>query len=96
MKPMVAMTILWLILTSVTQGQRPHPAERRPVDDAKVEAFLEAHRGAWRDLNVPESDGKLLYDLVVKNQYKDIIEIGTSTGHSTIWLAWAASKTGAK
>jgi predicted O-methyltransferase YrrM len=25
-----------------------------------------------------------------------ILEIGTSTGHSTIWLAWAASKTGGK
>ena len=94
MRTMVAMTVLWLMLSSVTQGQPPRPAERPPVDDAKVKAFLEAHRGTWRDLNVPESDGKLLYDLVVKNQYKDILEIGTSTGHSTIWLAWAASKTG--
>ena len=96
MRPTVALTVLWLMLTSVTQGQLPRPAERPPVDDAKVKAFLEAHRGAWRDMNVPESDGKLLYDLVVKNQYKDILEIGTSTGHSTIWLAWAASKTGGK
>jgi len=64
------------------------------VDDAKVKVFLEARRGTWHDLNVPESDGKLLYDLVLKNRYKDILEIGTSTGHSTIWLAWAASKTG--
>src|SRR5690606_10285394 len=24
------------------------------------------------------------------------IEIGTSTGHSTIWMAWALSKTGGK
>jgi predicted O-methyltransferase YrrM len=90
------MTVLWLILVSVSQGQAPRPAERQPIDDAKVKAFLEAHRGTWRDMNVPESDGKLLYDLVVKNQYKDILEIGTSTGHSTIWLAWAASKTGGK
>ena len=94
MKPTVAMTVLWLMLSSPTQGQPPRPAARPPVDDAKVKAFLEAHRGAWRDLNVPESDAKLLYDLVVKNQYKDILEIGTSTGHSTTWLAWAASKTG--
>ena len=27
---------------------------------------------------------------------KRILEIGTSTGHSTIWLAWAAAKTGGK
>ena len=90
----VVMTTLWLMLCSVTQGQPLRPEERTPVNDAKVKAFLEAHQGTWRDLNVPESDGKLLYRLIVKNQYKDILEIGTSTGHSTIWLAWAASKTG--
>ena len=32
----------------------------------------------------------------MKNKYKNILEIGTSTGHSTIWLAWAASKSGGK
>ena len=96
MRPMVVLTVLWLMLNWVTQGQSLQAAERPPVDDAKVEAFLEAHQGAWHDLNVPESDGKLLYDLVVKNQYKNILEIGTSTGHSTIWLARAAGKTGGK
>ena len=96
MRPTVAMTVLWLMLSSVTRGQPPRPADRPPADDAKVKSFLEARRGAWRDLNVPESDGKLLYDLVVKNKYKNILEIGTSTGHSTTWLAWAASKTGGK
>jgi predicted O-methyltransferase YrrM len=47
-------------------------------------------------MNVPESDGKVLYDLVIKNNYKKALEIGTSTGHSTIWIAWALSKTGGK
>ena len=32
--------------------------------DAQVRTFLDRHRGTWRDLNVPESDGRLLYDLV--------------------------------
>lgn len=71
-------------------------SKRPPVDDAKVKAFLDAQQGSWRDRNVPDSDGKLLYDLVVKNEYRDILEIGTSTGHSTIWLAWACSKNGGK
>jgi len=95
-RPTAAMTILWLAFGAVTYGQPPRPEEGPPVHDAKVKALLEARRGTWHDMNVPESDGKLLYDLVVKNQYKDILEIGTSTGHSTIWLAWAASKTGGK
>ena len=94
MKPAVAMIVAWLMSCSVMQGQPPHPEERPSVDDAKVKAFLEAHRDAWHDLNVPESDGKLLYNLIVKNHYRNILEIGTSTGRSTIWLAWAASKTG--
>lgn len=62
--------------------------------DVKVRAFLERHRGTWRDLNVPESDGRLLYDLVLKHGFQRGLEIGTSTGHSTIWIAWALSKTG--
>ena len=64
--------------------------------DARVRQFLETHRGAWRDLNVPEADGRALHDIVVQHGYKNALEIGTSTGHSGIWIAWALSKTGGK
>jgi len=64
--------------------------------DKQVQDFLAAHRGTWRDLNIPESDGKALYDLILKHRYKRALEIGTSTGHSAIWIAWALSKTGGK
>jgi caffeoyl-CoA O-methyltransferase len=64
--------------------------------DRKVQAFLDKHAGAWRDMNVPDADGKILYDLVLKNKYTRALEIGTSTGHSGIWIAWALSKTGGK
>jgi predicted O-methyltransferase YrrM len=64
--------------------------------DKQVKKFLENHRGQWYDMNVPESDGKVLFDLVVKHKYKKALEIGTSTGHSAIWIAWALSKTGGK
>ena len=64
--------------------------------DQQVRAFLDRHRGTWRDLNVPESDGRLLYDLVLKGRFRRALEIGTSTGHSGIWIAWALSKTGGK
>jgi predicted O-methyltransferase YrrM len=64
--------------------------------DARVKAFLDAHRYDWRDMNVPESDGQLLHDLVVKGGYRRALEIGTSTGRSGIWIAWALSKTGGK
>ena len=64
--------------------------------DKKVKAFLDSRRGEWDDLNVPSSDGKLLYDIIVKNGYTKALKIGTSTGHSSIWIAWALSKTGGK
>ena len=64
--------------------------------DRKVRAFLEARRGQWNDLNVPWQDGQLLHDLVVKNRHTRALEIGTSTGHSSIWIAWALSKTGGR
>jgi predicted O-methyltransferase YrrM len=67
----------------------------RPLD-TQVRAFLDKHRGTWRDLNVPESDGRLLHDLIGKHRFTRALEIGTSTGHSGIWIAWALSKTGGR
>ena len=64
--------------------------------DGKVRAFLEKNRGRWRDMNVPWVDGQILHDLVVKNRFRRALEIGTSTGHSSVWIAWALSKTGGK
>lgn len=73
------------------------PAQEIETDlDRRVQSFLEKSQGDWRDMNVPPADGKLLYDIIVENNYTDALEIGTSTGHSGIWIAWALSKTGGK
>jgi predicted O-methyltransferase YrrM len=64
--------------------------------NANVEAFLAKNKQQWRDLNVPFEDGKVIHDLILAKNYKSALEIGTSTGHSTIWIAWALSKTGGK
>jgi predicted O-methyltransferase YrrM len=71
-------------------------AQKNSALDEKVEKFLREHRDEWHDLNVPFVDGQTLHDIIVKKGYKSALEIGTSTGHSTIWLAWAMSKTGGK
>jgi len=77
-----------------------HPGFTQQSDqkslDQRVRAFLDQHRSDWRDMNVPYQDGQVLFDLVVDNNYQQALEIGTSTGHSTIWIAWALSKTGGK
>lgn len=68
--------------------------DRSPDLDRRVQAVLASRRGTWRDLNVPESDGRVLHDLIVKHKFTRALEIGTSTGHSGIWIAWALGKTG--
>lgn len=70
--------------------------KENPALDEKVKKFLSDHSRRWYDMNVPAVDGQLLYDIIIKNNYKSALEIGTSTGHSGIWIAWALSKTGGK
>lgn len=64
--------------------------------DEKVKAFLDSHQHQWRDMNVAEVDGQILYDIIVKNGYTRALEIGTSTGRSGIYIVWALSKTGGR
>lgn len=64
--------------------------------DRQVRTFLDERRRSWSDLNVPYIDGRTLHDIVVKHRFTKALEIGTSTGHSGIWIAWALSKTGGR
>jgi caffeoyl-CoA O-methyltransferase len=73
-----------------------HTSQRATDLDARVQAFLNSRRGTWRDLNVPEVDGRTLHDLIVTRHFTRALEIGTSTGHSGVWIGWALSKTGGK
>lgn len=93
-KTMFVFFLLFMcLLADTAQSQQ---LIENPELDKKVRAFLNSHRGQWYDMNVPVSDGQLLYDIIIKNGYKSAVEIGTSTGHSAIWIAWALSKTGGK
>lgn len=84
--------ILTVLFTFVVSQEQSNTSSL----DEKVKAFLDGHQGKWRDMNVPESDAKLLHDLILRNNYEAALEIGTSTGHSAIWMAWALSKSGGK
>jgi caffeoyl-CoA O-methyltransferase len=64
--------------------------------DTQVKNFLDSHDWGWGDMNVPAVDGQTLHDIILENNYSRALEIGTSTGHSGIWIAWALSKTGGK
>jgi predicted O-methyltransferase YrrM len=96
-KTKICIFILGLIISLFLPGSlSAQSLKENPALDAKVKKFLTEHAGQWRDLNIPTSDGQLLYDLIIKGNYKSALEIGTSTGHSGIYIAWALSKTGGK
>ncbi len=84
-----------LFLGWVAEGIAQSTDEQRKLD-VRVQKYLEENRRKWHDLNVPYEDGQVLYNLIIANDYQSALEIGTSTGHSTIWIAWALSKTGGK
>jgi caffeoyl-CoA O-methyltransferase len=88
--------ILLLIMLNLTINLQAQSNTGNSSLDEKVKMFLNDHSRQWYDMNVPAADGQLLYDIIIKNNFKSALEIGTSTGHSGIWIAWALSKTGGK
>jgi caffeoyl-CoA O-methyltransferase len=93
-KKHLILSVMYLFI--ISQSGFSQKLIENPELDKKVKAFLSSNSYSWRDMNIPASDGQLLFDLIVKNGYKNAVEIGTSTGHSAIWIAWALSKTGGK
>ena len=93
--PIFLIAIFFCLSFSIRNGFCEEPKDKMAIDE-KVRMFLENRKGSWHDWNIPYADGKVLYDLILKNKYKKAIEIGTSTGLSAIWIAWALSKTGGK
>lgn len=90
----IATLSLGCIAWPAVAGNPVQQAGSSPSLDDRVEAFLDSRRGTWRNLNVPEEDGRRLYELIVEHGFQNALEIGTSTGHSAVWIAWALSKTG--
>jgi caffeoyl-CoA O-methyltransferase len=88
--------IIWPALLAFLLPCSSQVAAKKSALDERVEAFLARMSYRWRDMNVPEADGEMLYQIVLENKYKKALEIGTSTGRSGIYIAWALSKTGGK
>jgi len=84
-----------LLLSIISAGRAQKSMDSLSLDD-RVRSFLMERESAWHDMNIPEIDGQLLYDIIVQNKYTRALEIGTSTGRSGIWIAWALSKTGGR
>lgn len=103
-----SLILLLVIATAVSaSGQRPtrstslapdsidYPPIARSAAEKKILATLDAAAKAGETYeNVPASDGRLLRLLAEAVDAKQVVEIGTSTGLSGMWLAMALEKTG--
>jgi hypothetical protein len=81
-----------LFLNPVSNSTFAQEAKHDKTLDANVKIFLESHKDQWVDWNVPEFDGKVLYDLILILFFRMRIKSGTKTTLSP-WrpkLKWAA------
>lgn len=74
--------------------------DRPPLANSEAEklalaALDEMSQGPWR-LNVTTREGRVLRQLVEATGAKRVVEIGTSSGYSTLWLALGARASGGK
>lgn len=71
------------------------PAGNTP-EEKRVLAVLDGVYRNQRYLSVPEEDGRLLRILAESVGAGSVVEIGTSTGYSGLWLLLALMKTGGR
>jgi len=74
--------------------------ERAPMgnsaEEKRVLAVLEDVHRNHRYLSVPEEDGRLLRILTESIGAKHVVEVGTSTGYSGLWILLALMRTGGR
>jgi caffeoyl-CoA O-methyltransferase len=78
----------------VAEGEFDAPPVAKSDAEKKVLATLEEMKQGPRFLNVSTTDGRLLRIIAESVGAKNIVEIGTSTGESSIWFALALRSTG--
>ncbi len=100
---MKALTILLLAVTLIPLSFASMRAQAPAFTDKELEQpvyrMLQELHG-WgqenRMLNVPPQDGRLLQMLITMNGVKNVVEVGTSNGLSSIWMALGLRETGGK
>ncbi len=77
----------------------PEPAVSKALAQSQLEARVlsrldEMRRTGGVRFGVPENDGRRLRLLVEATGAREVIEVGTSTGYSTLWLCLGVHETG--
>lgn len=81
------------------QGRRDAVSGRplpHSADERRILAVIEDVYRNHQYLSVPEADGRLLRLLAESIGAKHVVELGTSTGYSGLWLLLALSRTGGR
>jgi predicted O-methyltransferase YrrM len=85
-----------LSVPAMARGRR-RAVERPPLaasaEERRILAVLEDVYRKHRYLSVPEPDGRLLRVLVESIGARHVVEIGTSTGYSGLWILLGLAKT---
>ncbi len=93
---------LALLLAVATLAQRRHqfpdtPSPAKSEAEKRILSVLQQMRSQGEVyLEVPVADGKMLRLLVEAADAKQVVEIGTSTGYSGLWICLALHNTGGK
>lgn len=65
--------------------------------DMEIKAFLPTLlTPGQRQSNIDPEDGQYLHDLIVRLKARRVLEVGTATGYSGIWMAMGLRKTGGR
>lgn len=94
MRKLFTFVLLLALAFNFTAAQKEDPF--KGIRDEKVLPMLKHLPYRHGGMNVPASDGRLLYDIIKKHGYKKGLEIGTSNGYSALWLGLAFKETGGK
>jgi len=84
---------------AIAQGRRGSPAApplASSAEERRILAVLDEVYRHHRYLSVPEPDGRLLRVLTESIGAKHVVELGTSTGYSGLWILLALAKTGGR
>jgi caffeoyl-CoA O-methyltransferase len=94
MKQLYSIIPMLIVFYLGVWGQEPDPF--KGIKDEKVLPMLKHLPYRHGGMNVPASDGRLLYDIIKEHGYKKGLEIGTSNGYSALWLGLAFKENGGK
>jgi predicted O-methyltransferase YrrM len=92
-----AFLVVWAQRRGSGAGTDQYPPIARAEFEKRILATLDSARKAGATYaNVPDTDGRLLRLLAESVNAKHVVEIGTSTGLSGLWIAMALERTGGR